>query len=99
MEDDLFKVQWTRRAKKKLKKVIAEIAKDAPLRAVEFSRRLLDAAALLRWSPHRCPRTKENPAHRHLIFKKYRIIFRIDEDKHIVWINTILFPYQQYKLR
>jgi plasmid stabilization system protein ParE len=97
VETDLFKVQWTKRARKNYAKIINEIAKDAPLRAVEFGRRLQEAAASLCWSPWRCPPTTEYSAHRHLIFKRYRIIFKIDEDRRIVSILRVLFPYQQYR--
>lgn len=31
-----------------------------------------------------------------IYYKKYRIIFRIEEKKHTVWIQTIRFPYEQY---
>jgi plasmid stabilization system protein ParE len=96
VETDLFKVEWTKRARKKYAKIINQISKDAPIRAVDFGRRLQDATASLRWSPHRCPRTRENPTRRHLIYKKYRIIFRIDENKRTVWIHTIRFPYERY---
>jgi plasmid stabilization system protein ParE len=96
VEADLFKVEWTKRARKKYAKIINQISQDAPVRAVDFGRRLQELAASLRWSPQRCPRTRENPALRHLIYKKYRIIFRIDERKRTVWIQTIRFPYQQY---
>jgi plasmid stabilization system protein ParE len=97
VEADLFKVQWTQPAEDDLDKIIDEIAKDAPLRAVDFGRRLQELAGSLRWSPHRRPRTSDDPTCRHLIYKKYRIIFEIDEDSRIVWIRAIMFPYQQYR--
>jgi hypothetical protein len=50
----------------------------------------------LRWSPWRCPRTPEDRLSRHLILRKYRIVFEIDEVNHEVWIQAVLFPYQQF---
>lgn len=97
MEETLFKVRWTERAKKDYNEIVDEIAENAPSRAEKFGNRLIDAADSLRWSPHRCSRTPEDPTCRHLIFKKYRIVFEIDEDNREVWIQTILFPYQQYR--
>jgi mRNA-degrading endonuclease RelE of RelBE toxin-antitoxin system len=69
------------------------------MRAMNFSLRIQKAAASLRWSPYRCPRTKEDPSSRHLIFKKYRIIFEIDEAKRIVWINHLKYPYERFRPR
>ena len=95
METDLFKVRWTQPAEDDLDEIIDAIAEDAPIRAVEFGRRLQELAGSLRWSPHRCPRTRNDPTCRHLIYKKYRILFEIDEDNREVWIQEVRFPYQQ----
>jgi plasmid stabilization system protein ParE len=40
VEADLFKVRWTQPAEEDLEKIIDEIAEDAPLRAVDFGRRV-----------------------------------------------------------
>lgn len=97
MATDLFEVRWTQPAEEDLEKIIDAIAKDAPLRAIAFGRRLEELAGSLCWSPHRCARISEDPTCRHLIFKRYRIIFEIDENDHEVWILAVRFPYQQYR--
>jgi plasmid stabilization system protein ParE len=45
---------WTQPAEADLDNIIDAIAKDAPLRAVDFGRRLQELAGSLRWNPHRC---------------------------------------------
>jgi len=95
-EDIIFEVHWTEPAQEDFDEIFDEIYQDAPLRAEKFGNRLLDAAASLRWSPYRCPRAPDAPHCRHLIIKKYRIIFEIDEANLMVWIRAVMFPYQQY---
>jgi plasmid stabilization system protein ParE len=97
VETDLFKVRWTQPAEEDLNKIVDKIAADAPLRAVDFGRRLQELAGSLRWSPHRCARTPEAPKSRHLIFNKYRIIFETDEANREVWIQAGRFAYQRYQ--
>jgi plasmid stabilization system protein ParE len=97
MEEDIFEVHWTEPAQEDFDEIVDEIAEDAPVRANKFGNRLLDAAASLRWSPYRCPRAPDEPSCRHLIIKKYRIIFEIDEVNRMVWIRAVMFPYQQYR--
>jgi len=96
VEHPRFEVRWTRRAQIDLGKIIDEISNEAPRRAIAFGRKIQDASESLQWSPLRCPRIKEDLTCRHIIVKKYRVVFEIDEENRIVWINAILFPYQQY---
>ena len=99
MGPDQFYIRWTRPAHRDLQIIIDEIAEAAPFRAQQFAKRLQEAVSSLTWSPARCSRTREDSACRHLIVRKYRIIFEIDESEKIVWIMRILFPYQIFKSR
>ena len=96
MENYRFKVVWSEPAKQDFEKIISQIAENAPIRAAAFGERMLRAIKTLRWSPFRCPPLYETPVCRYLLFKKYRIAFRIDERKQNVQIIAILFPYQQF---
>ncbi len=94
-----FEVRWTKRAQIDPTNILNHIAADAPKRAIAFAERIEAATESLTWSPVRCSRIKEVPSCRHMIVKKYRLVFEIDEQERVVWINAIVFPYQQFHNR
>jgi plasmid stabilization system protein ParE len=98
VEDNTFKIVWSEPAKWDFEKIVSQIAENAPMRATRFGEGLLRAVESLRWSPFRCPPLYETPICRYLLFKKYRIAFRIKELEEIVEVIAILFPYQQFDL-
>lgn len=103
MASGRFEVRWGEAAQQRLKEIIEEIEEDAPLKAQSFAQRLIRAAATLKFSPSRCPRLFEHPNYRFLLVNRYRIVFRIAEApktaKRIVWVVTILYPYEQFTQR
>ena len=98
MENHQFKIAWSAPARKDFEKIITQIADSAPVTAARFGEKMLDAIASLRWAPHRFPEMYETPVCRYLLFKKYRVAFKIDEARQIVYVVAILFPYQQLDL-
>ncbi len=98
MADHSFEIFWSEPAKEDFEKIIFQIAEDAPLTAGRFGAKMLLAIESLARSPYRCPALFETPACRYLLFKRYRIVFQIDEAERIIAILAILFPYQQFDL-
>jgi len=77
-----MKIVWTHEALERLAGIEDYISKDSPERAARFVDQLIEHAESLRDTP-RAGRTVPEIAHsdiRELIFKKYRIVYRIKED-------------------
>lgn len=87
-----YKVRIAPVAEKDLEEIYSYIAKDNPRAAAGFFKHLRQKAITLRWSPQRCPRIPEKIEgpyeYRHLIVKRYRIIFCILHDT--VWVMRIM---------
>ena len=66
------------------------IDERSPMNAERWLRKLYSSIASLEMFPRRCAVARESEYFdeelRQLIFKSHRIVFRIDEEKRIVWI-------------
>ena len=77
-----MKIVWTQEALQRLTGIEDYISKDSPERAVRFVDQLIHHAESLRDTP-RAGRIVPEIAHpdiRELIFRKYRIVYRIKEE-------------------
>ncbi|MBN1664050.1 MAG: type II toxin-antitoxin system RelE/ParE family toxin [Deltaproteobacteria bacterium] len=77
-----MKIVWTQEALERLTEIDAYISKDRPERASKFINQLIEHTAPLSSQP-RLGRTVpelHNPNIRELIFKKYRIVYRLREN-------------------
>jgi len=87
-------------AEKDLAEIYLYIAKDNPKAAANFFNELRREDQSLKWSPQRCakiPEKVESPyEYRHLIVKRYRIIFSILGDT--VWVLRIIHDARQLDL-
>jgi len=83
-----------------LAEIYRYIAKDNPKAAAKFFNALRRKAQTLKWSPQRCakiPEKIESPyEYRHLIVKRYRIIFSILDDT--VWVLRFIHGARQLDL-
>jgi len=78
-----MKINWTQEALEKLIEIEDYISKDSPERASKFIDQLIEHTLRLSDQP-RLGRTVpeiSKPDIRELIFKKYRIVYRIKEDR------------------
>ena len=74
-----MKIKWTQEALDRLIEIEEYISKDSPSRAVQFMDQLIEHAEVLSDKP-RIGRTipeLANPDIRELVFKKYRIVYRL----------------------
>jgi len=74
-----MKIKWTQEALDRLIEIEEYISKDSPSRAVQFTDQLIEHAEVLSDKP-RIGRTVPelaNPDIRELVFKKYRIVYRL----------------------
>lgn len=95
-----YKVRIAPVAEKDLEEIYSFIAKDNSRAAASFFKLLRKKAPTLRWSPQRCPRIPEKIEgpyeYRHLIVKRYRIIFCIRRDT--VWVMRLVHGARQLDL-
>lgn len=86
-----YRVEIVKRAEQSAREVVRWIAEDSPEKATLWYLDFLEAAESLETFPARCaiiPENEGQPVFRHLIFRKYRIIFRIeDETVYIVHVR------------
>lgn len=79
-----FKVNITLHAQKDLEQIFYYIAADSPENASNFIHEIENKIYSLEYLPNRNPLIPENEYfetdYRHLIFKKYRIVYRITEN-------------------
>lgn len=96
----IYKVRITPAAEQDLKEIYLYIKKDNPRTATKFFNALRQKTQSLKWSPQRCAKISEkfeSPyQYRHLIFKRYRIIFYIAGDT--VWVMRIVHGARQLDL-
>ena len=74
-----MKIKWTHEALDRLIEIEEYISKDSPSRAIQFMDQLIEHAEVLSDKP-RIGRTipeLANPDIRELVFKKYRIVYRL----------------------
>jgi plasmid stabilization system protein ParE len=95
-----YKVRITPVAEKDLAEIYQYIARDNPTAAAKFFKELRKKAQTLKWSPQRCAKIPEKIdvpyEYRHLIVKRYRIIFCILKDT--VWVMRIVHGARQLDL-
>ncbi len=79
----IIEVYWTRQARNDLKDIRAFIARNAPITASAFVRRLRTSVDRLRTVPESGQIVREigDPAIRELIRGNYRIIYRLRNDR------------------
>jgi addiction module RelE/StbE family toxin len=77
-----MKIIWTKEALEKLTEIEDYISKDSPVRAARFVDQLVEHPELLSNNPRLGRMVPEiaNPVIRELIFKKYRIVYRLNEE-------------------
>ena len=76
------KIIWTKEALERLIEIEDYISKDSPERAARFVDKIVDHAELLSNNPQlgRMVPETANPIIRELIFRKYRTVYRLNED-------------------
>ena len=74
-----MKIRWTHEALERLIEIEDYISKDSPGRAIQFVEQLIEHAELLSDKPRMGRTVPElaNPDIRELLFKKYRIVYRL----------------------
>jgi addiction module RelE/StbE family toxin len=76
-----MKIRWTQEALEQLTAIEDYIAKDSPERAARFVDKLIEHAESLSDKPRLGRTVPEiaNPVIRELLFKKYRIVYRLNK--------------------
>lgn len=80
----LKKIVWTHEAVFRLTGIEDYISKDSPIRAVKFIESIIDhAESVLMGNPEagRVVHEISNPSIRELVFKKYRIVYRLNKNQ------------------
>lgn len=74
-----MKIRWTHEALERLIEIEDYISKDSPGRAIQFVEQLIEHAELLSDKPRMGRTVSElaSPDMRELLFKKYRIVYRV----------------------
>ena len=74
-----MKSRWTHESLDRLIEIEEHISKDSPARAIQFVDQLIEHAELLSDKPRMGRTVPElaNPDIRELVFKKYRIVYRL----------------------
>lgn len=87
-----YAISLSRRAEQDIEELWGFIAEDSTDQATKFIRRLEAQIASLERFPERCPLIAENELmltrYRHIVFGKYRTIFRIS--RHTVYIARVI---------
>jgi plasmid stabilization system protein ParE len=87
-----YRVRITETAERDLQEIQQWIAESHPTTAVRFLNELYSHTHTLQRFPERCPFIRENKflrkPYRHLVHKKYRIIFRVE--KKTVYIVRVI---------
>ena len=78
-----MKIRWSHEALDRLIEIEDYISKDSSVRAIQFVDQLIEYAELLSGKPlmGRIVPELANPDIRELVFKKYRIIYRLKEKR------------------
>ncbi len=74
-----MRIRWTHEALDRLIEIEEYISKNTPARAIQFVDQLIEHAESLTDKPHMGRAVPElaNPDIRELVFKKYRIVYRL----------------------
>jgi addiction module RelE/StbE family toxin len=84
-----MKIKWSHEALERLIEIEEYISKDSPARAIKFVDQLIEHAELLSGKPQigRIVPELATPDIRELIFKKYRIVYKLE--KNCITILTV----------
>jgi len=90
-----MKIKWSHEALERLIEIEDYISKDSPFRAIQFVDQLIEPAEVLSDKPRlgRIVPELATPDMRELIFKKYRIVYRLEKN-HI----TILTIFEGHRM-
>ncbi|SFQ03435.1 type II toxin-antitoxin system RelE/ParE family toxin [Parafilimonas terrae] len=82
-------ITWTENALNDIDNIASYISKDSEFYAKQFVRKLIDATLKLERFPEIGGTIRELPQsnYKQILFKKYRIIYRIENDK--IYIITV----------
>ena len=94
-----MKIIWTHEALERLQGIKKYISKDSPDRASQFLQRIIDRAETIPLNPHlgRIVPELSNPEIRELIYKNYRIVYRISNKS--IEILTVFEAHMQLRLQ
>ena len=94
-----MKIIWTHEALGRLQGIRNYISKDNSDRASEFIQRIIDRAETIPLNPHlgRIVPELSNPEIRELIYKNYRIVYRISNKS--IEILTVFEAHMQLRLQ
>ena len=91
-----MEIRWSKRSLKRVSEIGDFIALDSVNRAKGFVDDLVQSVERLKDFPESWPVIIENPVFRQVVFKKYRIIYRLRPK--VVEIITVVGPKQELKV-
>lgn len=91
-----MEIRWSKRSIKKISEIGDFIALDSASRAKSFVSELVKSVERLKEFPESGPIIIENPAFRQIVFKKYRLIYRLKNKR--IEIVTNVSPKEKLKL-
>jgi plasmid stabilization system protein ParE len=93
-----MKIRWSHEALERLIKIEEYISKDSRARAIQFVDQIIEHAELLSDKPRMGRTVPElaNPDIRELVFKKYRIVYRLKA--HCIEILTVFEVHRQIRI-
>lgn len=88
----MVKIRWTERAVRNLQNIYEYIAADSEVYAARFVKRIVEASEKLRSFPSLGRLVPEFAAYglREVLFKNYRIVYRVVEDWSIIEIIAVV---------
>jgi toxin ParE1/3/4 len=86
-----YSLIWAPTARDDLKSIVKFIARDNPERAASFGYQLIDQADKLQEFPEigRVVPEKRDPSVREIVFRPYRLIYRISHADHVIQIVRV----------
>ena len=94
-----MKIRWTHEALNQLIEIEDYISKDSPARAIQFVNQLIEHAESISDKPRmgRVVPELANPDIRELIFKKYRIVYRLE--KNYIEVLTVFEGHRMLRVK
>jgi toxin ParE1/3/4 len=94
-----MKIRWTHEALNQLIEIEDYISKDSPVRAIQFVNQLIEHAESISDKPRmgRVVPELANPDIRELIFKKYRIVYRLE--KNYIEVLTVFEGHRMLRVK
>jgi len=86
-----YKLIWSPVSLDDLRDIVRFIARDSPSRAESFALRLIDQAEALMEHPEigRTVPERRDPEIREIIFKPYRIVYRVKHEQRVIEIARV----------